>query len=97
METINLQAKARPRSGYIEHYWFENPTIGLARTLFHRVVVLCRCGLITWIRMNSSRNPTGVRSPRRRHRPPVAHNHVTPRRGGRVKGDAAAERSEGNP
>lgn len=37
METIGLQAKARPLEGTIEHYWFENEHVGLARTLFHRI------------------------------------------------------------
>lgn len=56
---------------------------------------MCRCGLFTWNRKSSSRNPTGVRSPRRRHRPPVAHDNVASRSGGRVKGGAAADRREG--
>jgi hypothetical protein len=37
VETIGLQAKARPLEGTIEHYWFENEHVGLARTLFHRI------------------------------------------------------------
>ena len=37
MKTIGLQAKARPLEGVIEHYWFENEHVGLARTLFHRI------------------------------------------------------------
>ena len=37
METIDLQAKARPLEGVIECYWFENPNVALARTLFHRI------------------------------------------------------------
>jgi hypothetical protein len=37
VETIGFQRKARPLQGIIEHYWFENENIGLARTLFHRI------------------------------------------------------------
>jgi hypothetical protein len=37
LETIGLQAKTRPLEGTIEHYWFENELVGLARTLFHRI------------------------------------------------------------
>jgi hypothetical protein len=37
METVGLQAKARLLEGVIEHYWFENEHVGLARTLFHRI------------------------------------------------------------
>lgn len=36
---IGLQKQARPLMGRIEHHWFENAGIGLARTLFHRIVV----------------------------------------------------------
>ena len=39
METIGFQEKARPLQGTIEHYWFENEGIGLARTLFHRISI----------------------------------------------------------
>jgi hypothetical protein len=39
MTTIDLQHKTRPLPGTIEHYWFENPHIGLARTRFHRITV----------------------------------------------------------
>lgn len=39
MNIIDLQRKARPLLGRIEHYWFENEHIGLKRTLFHRIVV----------------------------------------------------------
>ncbi len=39
MDVIDLQTKARPVLGRIEHYWFENATTGLKRTLFHRIVV----------------------------------------------------------
>ena len=37
MDTIGLQSKARLQEGTIEHYWFENEKVGLARTLFHRI------------------------------------------------------------
>jgi hypothetical protein len=37
--TIDLQRKTRPLAGCIEHYWFENALTGLARTLFHRIVI----------------------------------------------------------
>ncbi len=37
MKPIGLQAKARLLDGVIEHYWFENEHVGLARTLFHRI------------------------------------------------------------
>jgi hypothetical protein len=37
METIGLQTKAYPQEGTIEHYWFENERVGLARTLFRRI------------------------------------------------------------
>ncbi len=37
MQTIGLQARARLLEGVIEHYWFENEHVGLARTLFHRI------------------------------------------------------------
>jgi hypothetical protein len=36
---MNLQAKARPLSGRIEHYWFQNERIGLKKTRFHRIEV----------------------------------------------------------
>ena len=39
MRTIRLQDKARPLSGAIEHYWFENEHVGLPRTLFHRICI----------------------------------------------------------
>jgi hypothetical protein len=39
MTTIDLHARTRPKPGTIEHYWFENPHIGLARTCFHRILV----------------------------------------------------------
>jgi hypothetical protein len=37
VDTIGLQSKARPLEGTIEHYWFENEHVALARTLFHRI------------------------------------------------------------
>jgi hypothetical protein len=37
VETIGLQAKARSQEGTIEHYWFENEDVCLARTPFHRI------------------------------------------------------------
>ena len=37
MQTIGLQSRARLLEGVIEHYWFENAHVGLARTLFHRI------------------------------------------------------------
>jgi len=37
VETIGLQTKTHPLEGTIEHYWFENERLGLARTLFHRI------------------------------------------------------------
>lgn len=37
MAIIELQRKVHPLEGTIEHYWFENEHIGLARTLFHRI------------------------------------------------------------
>lgn len=39
MDVIGIQAKARPLVGSIEHYWFENPHVGLSRTRFHRIVI----------------------------------------------------------
>lgn len=39
MDTIGLQSKARLQEGTIEHYWFENEHVGLARTLFHRMCI----------------------------------------------------------
>ncbi len=39
MNIVNLQAKARPLTGRIEHYWFENKRIGLKRTRFHRIEI----------------------------------------------------------
>ncbi|MGQ0801440.1 MAG: hypothetical protein ACT4NL_15185 [Pseudomarimonas sp.] len=36
---MNLQAKARPLLGRIEHYWFENEHIGLKKTRFHRIEI----------------------------------------------------------
>ena len=39
MGIIDLQKKARPGQGRIEYYWFENESIGLKRTLFHRILI----------------------------------------------------------
>jgi hypothetical protein len=39
MDVIDLQSKARPGIGRIEHYWFENALTGLRRTQFHRICV----------------------------------------------------------
>jgi hypothetical protein len=39
VDVIGLQENARPRMGTIEHFWFENSQAGLARTLFHRIVI----------------------------------------------------------
>src|SRR5262245_4494215 len=39
MHIMNLQDKARPLLGRIEHYWFENAHIGLKRTRFHRIEI----------------------------------------------------------
>tara|TARA_R110002072_G_scaffold109160_1_gene236271 strand:+ start:36653 stop:37096 length:444 start_codon:yes stop_codon:yes gene_type:complete len=39
MHAIDLQSKALPELGRIEHYWFENANTGLQRTRFHRIVV----------------------------------------------------------
>ena len=34
---IDLQSRTKVGTGEIEFYWFENPSIGLRRTLFHRI------------------------------------------------------------
>ena len=34
---IDLQQKTAALQGSIEHYWFENETTGLKKTLFHRI------------------------------------------------------------
>jgi hypothetical protein len=39
LNVIGLQSKAHPREGHIEWYWFENSSIGMLRTLFHRIVI----------------------------------------------------------
>jgi hypothetical protein len=39
VDSVNLQAKARPLPGRIEHYWFENEHTGLKRTRFHRIEI----------------------------------------------------------
>lgn len=36
---IGLQSKTRVKKGVIESYWLENETIGLPKTLFHRVTL----------------------------------------------------------
>ena len=39
MKKIDLQGKTEVTTGTIESYWFENPNIGLIRTLFHRIAI----------------------------------------------------------
>ncbi len=39
VRVVDLQRKARPLPGRIEHYWFENAHIGLKRTRFHRIII----------------------------------------------------------
>jgi hypothetical protein len=39
VNNINLQSKARPLTGRIEHYWFENEQVGLKKTRFHRIEI----------------------------------------------------------
>jgi len=39
VDNINLQSKARPLTGRIEHYWFGNEQIGLKKTRFHRIQI----------------------------------------------------------
>jgi hypothetical protein len=39
MDIIDFQTKAKPQTGFIETYWFENENIGLIKTLFHRIVI----------------------------------------------------------
>lgn len=39
MIEINLENKAECLKGKIEHYWFENPHIGLSKTQFHRIEI----------------------------------------------------------
>ncbi|MFP3362043.1 hypothetical protein R0J93_00060 [Pseudoalteromonas sp. SIMBA_148] len=36
---IGLQNKTQVKKGVIESYWFENETMGLSNTLFHRVTL----------------------------------------------------------
>jgi len=36
---IDLQQRACPQTGTVEHFWFENPNVGLERTRFHRIEV----------------------------------------------------------
>ncbi|MEE1674797.1 hypothetical protein SNR37_000116 [Agarivorans aestuarii] len=39
MEKIQLQSKTKALKGAIEAYWFENESIGLKNTLFHRLTI----------------------------------------------------------
>lgn len=39
LDKIDLQRKTIAETGSIEKYWFENATIGLPNTLFHRIVI----------------------------------------------------------
>ena len=39
MDIIDIQSKAWPLKGHIERYCFENETIGLEMTRFHRIVI----------------------------------------------------------
>ena len=39
MDVIDLQNKTQAKDGTIEYYWFENPNIGLEKTLFHRITI----------------------------------------------------------
>jgi hypothetical protein len=39
MDKIDIQKKAKPQTGRIEKYLFENETIGLKKTLFHRIYI----------------------------------------------------------
>jgi hypothetical protein len=39
MNIIGLQKKTEPLEGIVEKYWFENTTIGLDKTLFHRIII----------------------------------------------------------
>ena len=39
MNKINLQNKSQAQVGSAEKYWFENETIGLKKTLFHRISI----------------------------------------------------------
>ena len=36
---IGLQSKTQVKNGVIQSYWFENESIGLPKTLFHRVTL----------------------------------------------------------
>ncbi len=36
---IDFENKAKPKEVSIEYYWFENKSIGLAKTLFHRIII----------------------------------------------------------
>jgi len=39
MQTINLESKTNALPGEIESYWFENESVGLKNTLFHRITI----------------------------------------------------------
>lgn len=39
MEQIGMQEKTKVLPGQIEAYWFENESIGLPKTLFHRITL----------------------------------------------------------
>lgn len=39
MNIIDLQNKTKARKGKVEIYWFENESIGLKRTQFHRIII----------------------------------------------------------
>ena len=39
MTAIGLQSKTKAKEGIIEYFWFENKSIGLKRTMFHRIVI----------------------------------------------------------
>ena len=39
MDKINLQDKTKAKKGKVEIYWFENESIGLQKTLFHRIYI----------------------------------------------------------
>ncbi|AWF80512.1 hypothetical protein BTJ40_06640 [Microbulbifer sp. A4B17] len=39
MDKIELQRKTKAKNGKVEAYWFENESIGLQKTLFHRITI----------------------------------------------------------
>ncbi len=39
MDVINLQSKTKAKEGTIEYYWFENESVGLKKTIFHRISI----------------------------------------------------------